>query len=131
MHKIFAILENDGKKRSILASKSSLFLCFLMPIQSRHYRDRSNRIVATKDPFYGKLVKVKRRKGKDGIYYDSENTFAQIPEHCYPMNSKITKYKFEEIKKNLDYAFYLDKIAEKLDINWVDANGNAVDKFSY
>lgn len=96
-----------------------------------HEMNRSNRIVATKDPFYGKLVKVKRRKGKDGLYYDSENTFAQIPEHCYPMNSKITKYKFEEIKKNLDYAFYLDKIAEKLDINWVDANGNAVDKFSY
>ena len=96
-----------------------------------HEMNRSNRIVATKDPFYGKLVKVKRRKGKDGIYYDSENTFAQIPEHCYPMNSKMTKYNFEEIKKNLDYAFYLDKIAEKLDINWVDANGNAVDKFSY
>ena len=41
------------------------------------------------------------------------------------------KINYLKIKKNLDYAFYLDKIAEKLDINWVDANGNAVDKFSY
>ena len=25
----------------------------------------------------------------------------------------------------------IEEIVEKLDINWVDANGNAVDKFSY
>ena len=49
----------------------------------------------------------------------------------YPMNNKITKYSFAQLKPTLDYAFYLDKIVEKLDIPWVDADGNRVHKFSY
>ena len=93
--------------------------------------NRSNRIIASKNPYYGKMVKVKRRKNKEGIYVDSENTFPQIPERCYPMNRKITMYNFDELKKDIDFEFYFNKIVEKLDINWVDAEGNAVNKFSY
>ena len=78
-----------------------------------------------------KMVKVKRRKNKEGVYVDSENTFPQIPERCYPMNRKITKYKFNEIKEHLDFEFYLDMIVEKLDIDWQDVNGKPVNRFIY
>lgn len=93
--------------------------------------NRSNRIVATKNPYYGKMVKVKRRRDKEGNYQDSENTFPQIPERCFPMNRKITSYKFEDLKKDIDFEFYLNKIEEKLDINWQDVNGRMVTKFIY
>lgn len=88
--------------------------------------NRSNRIIATTSPYYGKLVKVKRRKG-----VDSENTFPLISDHCYPMNNKITSYKWEDIKKLLDYKYYLELITDKLDIAWKDAQGNRVTQFDY
>lgn len=88
--------------------------------------NRSNRVIATKNTYYGKMVKVKRAKGKD-----SETVFAKTPEHCYPLNRKITTYNWEDIKKHLDYPFYLELITEKLDIPWKDVYGKAVTKFEF
>lgn len=88
--------------------------------------NRSNRIIATKNPYYGKIVKVKKRKG-----VDSENTFPQIPERCFPVNKKITCYDFAKLKKDLDYGYYLNRIVEKLDIPWRDVYGKPVTRFEY
>ena len=72
------------------------------------------------------MVKVKKRKG-----VDSENTFPQIPERCYPVNKKITSYDFSKLKKDLDYGYYLNMIVEKLDIPWKDVYNNPVTQFEY
>jgi hypothetical protein len=88
--------------------------------------NRSNRIIAVKDPKMGKMVKVKRRLGQI-----SENTIPECPDHCLPMNSKMTSYKWEDYKGQLDYEFYLGKIEETLDIVWKDYNGNIVTEFQW
>lgn len=88
--------------------------------------NRSNRILPTTDKYHGCMYKVKRAKGKE-----SYTKFQQIPEHCLPLNKKITTYNFETLKSQIDYRFILEKITEKLDIDWKDLNGNVITRFNY
>ena len=76
---------------------------------------KSNRIVATKDDYYGRLYKVKDN-GTTKSYSQMPNT----PEHCLPLNDSIEKYPFNEIKKQLDYNYYIERCYDMLDMTFVE-----------
>ena len=90
---------------------------------------KCNRVIATKDARYGKIYKYKVRLGV--------KSYAQIPlvpDHCKTINEDLRTYNFDEIKKELDYMYYVNKAADLLDVNWVELKHDKVehcDKFNY
>ena len=80
---------------------------------------KCNRVIATKDESLGKLYKWKNKNGTR-----SYNSMPGIPEHCKTVNYALDSYDFNEIKKELDYKFYVEKICDLLDINWKMYTGN-------
>lgn len=74
---------------------------------------KCNRVIATKDESFGKLYKVKRYK--DNISYGA---IPDTPDNCLVVNEALNSYDFKEIKKRLDYTYYLQRIANMLDIQW-------------
>lgn len=80
---------------------------------------KCNRIIATKDTSKGMLYKIKMYKGKA-----SYTKMPSIPEHCQLMNNDIGTYDFAEIRKNLDYMFYVQRAVNALDIPWVQIVGD-------
>lgn len=74
---------------------------------------KCNRVYASKDKTLGKIYKYKVYKG--------ETRYAQmpsIPESCRLINNSLDSYDFDEIKKDLDYMFYINKCADLLDMEW-------------
>ena len=80
---------------------------------------KSNRIIATTDTSYGKIYKIKMYKGEES-YYQMPN----IPEHCYTVNKDLSTYSFDEIKKILDYNYYIDRALDLLNIEWLQWTGD-------
>lgn len=80
---------------------------------------KCNRVIATKDKSLGKLYKVKRYKGD--ISYGS---MPDTPDNCLVVNEALNTYDFKEIKKQLDYTYYLQRIANMLDIQWKELYHN-------
>ena len=80
---------------------------------------KCNRVIATKDKSLGKLYKVKRYKGD--ISYGS---MPDTPDNCLVVNEALNAYDFKEIKKQLDYTYYLQRIANMLDIQWKELYHN-------
>lgn len=76
---------------------------------------KCNRIVATTDERYGKLYKVKTNGGNR-----SYTQMANTPEHCLPVNDDMSKYSFDEIKKQLDYNYYMERCYDMLDMTFVE-----------
>ena len=74
---------------------------------------KCNRVIATKDKSFGKLYKVKRYKGTV-----SYGAMPDTPDNCLVVNEALNSYDFKEIKKHLDYTYYLQRIANMLDIPW-------------
>jgi len=74
---------------------------------------KANRVIATKDKNYGMLYKYKVRLGN--ISYAK---MPNIPENCYTMNDDLSLYDFNEIRKQLDYMYYIERCAGLLDIPW-------------
>lgn len=89
---------------------------------------KCNRVIATKDTSYGMIYKYK--KYKDKISYAK---MPNIPEHCKLINDDFSNYDFNEIKKELDYQYYLQRTLDLLDIPWRQLSGNNlknIDKFN-
>ena len=90
---------------------------------------KCNRVIATTDKNAGMIYKLK--KYKDRISYTQ---MAGIPEHCKLMNNSLDSYKFEDIKKELDYMFYINRCADLLDMQWQQLVGDKLcitNRFDY
>ena len=90
---------------------------------------KCNRVIATKDTRYGMLYKLKMYKGN--LQYTK---MPSIPEHCLPLNKDLSTYDFTEIQKQLDYMFYVQRVADLLGIDWQELKGNSLaktDRFDY
>lgn len=90
---------------------------------------KCNRVIATKDTRYGMLYKLKMYKGN--LQYTK---MPSIPEHCLPINEDLSTYDFHEIQKQLDYMFYVQRVADLLNIPWKELSGNSLtstNRFDY
>ena len=85
--------------------------------------NKYNRIYATKDASFGKLYKVKYRLG-----VKSYNAMPSSPDHCKTLNDALYNYDFKEIRKDIDYMWYIEKTADLLEIDWVPIGKAAMAK---
>lgn len=96
---------------------------------------KCNRIIATKDTNLGMIYKVKKVTRKStGEKYLSYTQMANIPEHCLLVNDALKDYDFRDIKKQLDYMYYIDRAAGLLDVPWSQVMGNEIfriNRFDY
>ncbi len=79
---------------------------------------KCNRVIATKDVNAGMIYKIK--KYKDRLSYTQ---MPNIPEHCKLMNESLDSYDFNEIRKELDYMYYVNRAADLLDMQWTQLKG--------
>ena len=90
---------------------------------------KCNRVIATKDINAGMIYKLK--KYKDRISYTQ---MTSIPEHCKLMNDSLDSYNFNDIRKELDYMFYINRAAYMLDMQWIELNNGSIvptNRFNY
>ena len=102
-------------QRDINGTETQLFKC--------------NRVYASKDTNLGEIYKYKVYKGN--ISYAK---MPNIPEHCRLINYALKTYKFEDIKKDLDYMFYIKRAIDLLGDQWYELNGtllSTTNKFDY
>ena len=84
---------------------------------------KCNRVYATKNTTFGRIYKYKMYKG--------QISYAQMPStptHCKLINDDLVNYNFNEIKKDIDYMFYIERCADLLDIPWVRLNGDSLSR---
>ena len=56
------------------------------------------------------------------------------PEHCKTVNEALESYNFDDIRKTLDYMYYIQRTADTLDIPWIEINGlnvNRTNRFDF
>ena len=82
---------------------------------------KCNRVIASKDKSLGKIYKIKMNKGQ--LQY---NQMPSIPDNCRTVNKALSSYNFNEIKKELDYAYYLGRAMDLADIEWKQVKGNNI-----
>lgn len=90
---------------------------------------KCNRVYASKDQSLGQIFKYKMYKGQ--ISYAK---MPSIPEHCRLINNDLASYDFKDIKKDIDYMFYINRCADLLDIQWRQLKGSSLkptNQFNY
>lgn len=90
---------------------------------------KSNRVIATKNEELGKLYKIK--KYKDKLSY---TMMSDTPDHCLIVNDDLSTYNFNDIRKQLDYGYYLVRTLDLINRDWQQLIGNNVlniDKFQF
>lgn len=90
---------------------------------------KCNRVYASKDTSLGQIFKYKVYKGN--ISYAK---MPSIPEHCRLINHDLSTYNFDDIKKDIDYMFYVSRCADLLDIPWRQLKGDDIistNRFNY
>ena len=90
---------------------------------------KANRVIASKDKSVGLIYKYKMYKGN--ISYAK---MPNIPEHCKLVNEDLLKYDFEEVRKEMDYSYYLERCADLLDMTWyhlLGSNFTIINDFNY
>lgn len=80
---------------------------------------KCNRLIATNDARYGKLYKVKHIKS-DGKISKSYSQVPNIPDHCLLLNDDMSKYNFDDLKRQIDYKYYLQRCYDLLDMTFVE-----------
>lgn len=65
------------------------------------------------------LYKVKLRDGQSR-YTRMPNT----PDNSFLVNEDLSTYNFKEIKKNIDYMYYINRCFDLLDIQWYQLSGD-------
>lgn len=80
---------------------------------------KCNRVIASKDKSLGMIYKYKVRLGN--VSYAK---MPNIPEHCKLLNKDLSSYDFNELKKEIDYMFYIQRCADLLDVQWNKLVGN-------
>lgn len=84
---------------------------------------KCNRVIASKDSSLGKLYKIKMYKG-----HPSYTQMPSVPEFCRTYNKDLKTYNFDEIKKDIDYMYYIQKAYDLLDMQWYTFNENELIK---
>jgi len=91
---------------------------------------KCNRVIASKNNSLGQIYKIKKYKGQE-----SYHKMPSIPDNCRLINKALDSYDFKEVKKDLDYMWYIQSACELLDIDWlpigVAANNTDLSKFKY
>lgn len=90
---------------------------------------KCNRVYASKDASLGQIFKVKMNKGTL-----SYTTMTGVPAHCRLVNEALHTYSFSDIKKDIDYMFYLERCCDLLDIPWIEIDGldiHKTNRFNY
>ena len=82
---------------------------------------KANRVIATKDTRFGKIYKCKMYKGRL-----SYTMMQSIPEHCQLVNQALHTYDFDEVRKSLDYMYYIERTMDLLDIPWYKIKGSDI-----
>ena len=82
---------------------------------------KCNRVYASKDKSLGKIYKYKMYKGQ--ISYAQ---MPNVPEHCRLLNDDLSSYDFSELKKDIDYMFYIERCADLLNIEWLQLDENSL-----
>lgn len=80
---------------------------------------KCNRVIATTDKSYGKIYKYKINNG--------EKSYAQmpnVPEYCITVNDDLSTYDFNELKKKIDYMYYIGRLYDKLNNHYKQLVGN-------
>lgn len=84
---------------------------------------KMNRVIATTDTNAGKIYKYKMYKGE--IRYAQ---MPDIPDQCLLINEALDSYNFNEIKKQLDYMYYIQRTVDILDVDWYELSGDGLYK---
>lgn len=84
---------------------------------------KSNRVYASKNQNNGRLYKVKMFKGN--LQYTQ---MPSTPEHCALINDDLSKYNFNEIRKDLDYMYYYSRTLDLLDLAWFRLSKNSLNR---
>lgn len=80
---------------------------------------KCNRVIASKDSSLGKLYKVKMYKGRP-----SYTQMPNVPEFCRTYNKDLSTYNFDEIRRDIDYMYYIQKAYDLLDMQWYTFDEN-------
>lgn len=81
-----------------------------------------NRLIASTDKKLGQVYKVKYLPDDKLSYTVSANT----PEHSLLLNDDISTYDFQELKKQIDYMYYIGRCAEQLEGSWVELDYSGI-----
>lgn len=82
---------------------------------------RTNRVYASLDTSLGMIYKIKRYKGEERKY-----KAPNCPEHCQLINDDLSTYDMNELKKDLDYMWYINKTIEMLSDEWWELKNNQI-----
>ena len=81
-----------------------------------------NRLIASTDKKLGQVYKVK--VGKDGK--PSYTVSANTPEHSLLLNEDMDNYQYSDIRKQIDYMYYISRCADQLSGSWVELDYSGV-----
>jgi hypothetical protein len=80
-----------------------------------------NRLIASKDTKLGQVYKVKELADKLS-YTVSANT----PEHSLLLNEDMSNYNYDDVKKEIDYMYYIGRCADQLSGSWIELDYSGV-----
>ena len=90
---------------------------------------KSNRVYASKDETLDLVYKIK--KYKDKLSYTK---MSDMPEHPKLINEDLSSYNFDELRKDIDYMYYIERAMDLLNIQWNEFIGDIIrttDRFKY
>lgn len=91
--------------------------------------NKCNRIVATIDTSLGCLYKYKDTSNGRGY-----TKMPNAPEHCRVMNNDLTTYDWDDWRKDIDYAWYISRVSDLLDLDFKELIGTDIyrtDRFKF
>lgn len=90
---------------------------------------KSNRVMSTKNAYYGQIFKIK--KLRDKLSY---TVMSNIPDHCMLINKDLSEYDFDSMKKGIDYMYYINRCYDLLNYKFIEMYGHITKectKFNY
>ena len=81
-----------------------------------------NRLIASTDTKLGQVYKVKELPDGKLSYTVSAST----PEHSLLLNEDMSNYTYEELRKQIDYMYYIRKCADQLSGSWIELDYSGV-----
>lgn len=89
-----------------------------------------NRVIASKDQKLGQVYKVKDDSNGVAHYTVASST----PEHSLLINDDVKTYDFNELKKEIDYMYYVQNAAERMEGTWLQLDSSGLfptNQFNY
>ena len=74
--------------------------------------NKSNRVIAIKDNYYGALDKYKLNHSTGNYSY---TIIANAPDHCMTVNDDLSTYNMKDLRKHIDYMYYINRLYDKFD----------------